>query len=185
MGMVATWVFPATETSLTPEQQRFEKYGAVGTVLLFAVGPLMFNTGISFHDAVDLFWISRAFPAQALHVVGFATLARYLCLCVAIYYSQSCMAKVSSLMGENKIDDATLSVTDLFRLSILTMLVIPVIFYFITRPLLIFMGCTTNIADQSRAYLLPFITTFQLSCGFLQSEVGPCFAVRCSCSPMR
>jgi Na+-driven multidrug efflux pump len=136
----------------------------------------MFNTGISFHDAIDLLWISRAFPPSALQVVGFASLVRYLCLCVAIYYSQACMAKVSSLMGEKRIDDATQAVTDLFRLSLLTMLVIPVVFYFISRPLLVFMGCTGDIADQGRDYLLPvlfampFITTFQLSCGFLQSE---------------
>jgi Na+-driven multidrug efflux pump len=79
-------------------------------------------------------------------------------------------------MGEKKIDDATLAVTDLFRLSVLTMLAIPVIFYFIARPMLIFMGCTSDIADDGRAYLvpiliaMPLITTFQLSCGFLQSE---------------
>jgi Na+-driven multidrug efflux pump len=161
---------------LTPEQERFEGKGPFLTILTFAVGPLIFNTGISFHDAVDLFLISRAFDSSALQVVGFSSLVRYLCLCVAIYYSQACITKIAGLMGENRVEDATKVVTDLYRVSIITMLVIPLVFFFVSEPLLLLMGCTPDLARQGREYLtpifvaMPLITTFQLSCGFLQSE---------------
>jgi Na+-driven multidrug efflux pump len=83
---------------------------------------------------------------------------------------------VSGLIGERKIAEAELVVTDLFRLGIITMIFVAGAFWFAAKPLLIFLGCADNLADDGRAYLtpiliaMPLITTFQLACGFLQSE---------------
>ena len=162
---------------LTPEQERFEKRSPLVTLLIFAIGPLMFNTGISFHDAFDLFLISLRFKDDhALQVVGFASLVRFLCLCVAIYFSQASITKIGGLMGAKKMETAEQVVTDLFRLGILTMMVVPGMFYFTAKPMLIFMNCDEATAEEGREYLtplliaMPFITIFQMSCGFLQSE---------------
>lgn len=167
----------AEKKTLTPEQERFEKRSPLVTLLIFAIGPLMFNTGISFHDAFDLFLISLRYKEDhALQVVGFASLVRFLCLCVAIYFSQALITKIGGLMGAKKMDAAVQVVTDLFRLGFLTMCVVPVMFYFAAKPMLIFMNCDEATAEEGRAYLtplliaMPFITIFQMSCGFLQSE---------------
>jgi Na+-driven multidrug efflux pump len=168
--------FSTNEPGLTPEQRRFEAHGPFVTILIFAIGPLMFNTGISFHDAIDFFWVSSAFGSSVLKVVGFASLVRFLCLSVAIFYSQACVSKVSGLMGENRLRDAELVISDLFRIAVLTMIIVPIAFFFLSIPLLQFMGCTASEALEGREYLtpvliaMPLITTFQVSCGFLQSE---------------
>jgi Na+-driven multidrug efflux pump len=165
-----------SSAAISPEQRRFESHTPLVTILIFAIGPLMFNTGISFHDAVDFLWISSSFHSSALKVVGFASLVRFLCLSVAIYFSQACVSKVSGLLGEQRVRDAEIVVSDLFRIAILTMLIVPIAFFFITEPMMIFMGCTAAEALQGREYLtpiliaMPLITMFQLSCGFLQSE---------------
>jgi hypothetical protein len=68
--------------------------------------PLMFITELSFHDAVDLFLILRAFKPQAVGL-GFASLVHWFCLNVAVFYSQACATRVSGLFGPNGNGDAS------------------------------------------------------------------------------
>ena len=162
--------------NLTKEQITFEKRSPLVTLLHFSVGPLMFNTGISFHDAIDLILISKALGTETLQIVGFSSLVRYLCMCGAIYFSQATITKVSSLLGEKRRKDAEQVVADMFRLSVGGILLFMLVFFFVAKPMLIFMGCDNDTAEEAFHYLIPIlsfmplITLFQVSCGFLQSE---------------
>ena len=167
---------PNQEHILADEQVRFEKNSPFKTVLEMSFGPLIYQVGIAIHDAVDLFLISKAYTEREIQIVGFASMIRYICMSFAIFFSQACVAKISRLIGESRFKDAGQVVADIYRMSILTMLFIPIAFYFLTKPLLSFMGCTDDMTDSAQEYIIPiliampFITTFQLSCGILQSE---------------
>lgn len=165
-----------SNNEIPKEQNQFEKYSPLRTLFHFSVGPLMFNTGISFHDAIDLILISKALSTSTLQVVGFSSLVRYLCMCGAIFFSQATITKVSSLLGERRNKDAEQVVADIFRLSMVGIGLFMLIFFYVAKPLLKFMGCTDDITQQGYEYLtpilafMPLITLFQVSCGFLQSE---------------
>lgn len=161
---------------IAKENNHFEKYSPLRTLFHFSVGPLMFNTGISFHDAIDLILISKALSTSTLQVVGFSSLVRYLCMCGAIFFSQATITKVSGLLGEKRYRDAEQVVADLFRLSMIGIGLFMLVFFYVAKPLLRFMGCDEDITNQGYQYLtpilafMPLITLFQVSCGFLQSE---------------
>lgn len=158
------------------EENQFEKYYPLRTLFHFSVGPLMFNCGISFHDAIDLVLISKALSTSTLQVVGFSSLVRYLCMCGAIFFSQATITKISGLLGEKRYRDAEQVVADIYRLSMIGIGLFMLVFFFISKPLLKFMGCTDDITEQGYQYFIPIllfmplITLFQVSCGFLQSE---------------
>lgn len=162
--------------SQTDEQKRFESNNIVLSLLKLSVGPLMFNCGISFHDAVDMMLISKSIGGNSIQIVGFSSLIRYLCVCVTIFFAQSTIAKIAALIGAKKTGDACQVITDLFRISFITMILVSTMFYFVSIPMLIFMGCTHDIAVEARRYLapiligMPFMALFQLSCGFIQSQ---------------
>lgn len=166
----------SSQNEIQKDKNQFEKYSPLRTLFHFSVGPLMFNTGISFHDAIDLILISKALSASTLQVVGFSSLVRYLCMCGAIFFSQATITKVSGLLGEKRLKDAEQVVADIFRLSMVGIGLFMLIFFFVAKPLLKFMGCTDEITEQGYQYLvpilisMPLITLFQVSCGFLQSE---------------
>ena len=165
-----------TEKVLTDEQIRFERYGPIKTILMMSVGPFIYQFGIAIHDAIDLLEISKAYGETEMTIVGFASTARYICMSFAIFFSISCVAKISSMIGEGKYADAGQVVADVYRICLFTMVIVPIIFYFITPYILILMGCGEEMAFQAQPYILPilccmpFISFFQLSCGILESQ---------------
>lgn len=160
----------------TEEQKRFESKNIALTLLRMSVGPLMFNSGISFHDAVDMMLISKALGDDAVGIVGFSSLIRYLSVCVTIFFAQSTIAKIAGLIGAGRKEEAGQVITDLFRISFITMIGVSTMFYFVAIPMLSFMGCTPQMAESGRQYItpiligMPFTALFQLSCGFIQSQ---------------
>jgi hypothetical protein len=50
------------------------------------------------------------------------------------------MPKVSGLLGPDFNAEAAHLVTDLYRLDIMTMIVLPVVFFLCTKPILLLMG---------------------------------------------
>ena len=165
-----------TEKVLTAEQVRFEKYGPFKTILMMVVGPFIYQFGIAIHDAIDLLEISKAYGEREMTIVGFASTARYICMSFAIFFSISCVAKISSMIGEGKYADAGQVVADIYRICLCTMIIVPIVFYFITPYILILMGCAEDMAYEAQPYILPilccmpFISFFQLSCGILESQ---------------
>ncbi|KAK8883976.1 hypothetical protein M9Y10_043079 [Tritrichomonas musculus] len=159
-----------------PEELRFSGYSPFVTLLIQSVGPLIYYFGNAIHDAVDIFLISKALGEQCLQIVGFSSVIRFLLRSFAVYFSICATARVPSLIGEHRKEEAAQVITDLYRLTLISMIIMPVIFYFISKPILVFMGCTEDIASDCLDYLFPiiivspFVGIFQMCCGFLQGE---------------
>ena len=160
----------------TIEKERFTKSSPFITLLKLSTGPLIYFIGMGFHDAFDLFLISKAYGSNAVQTVGFGSLIRYLSMSLAIFFSQACVARISGLIGESRFNEAGQIVGDLFTMSFFSMFFSSFLFYFLTKPIMSFMGCTEEISELSKIYLLPilismpFISLFQLSCGVILAE---------------
>lgn len=171
-----SYTIPNGNEISTPEEFRFSGHNPIITLLIQSVGPLIYYFGNAIHDAVDIFLISKALGERCLQIVGFSSVVRFLLRSFAVYFSICATAKVPALIGEHRKEEAAQVITDLFRLTLASMIVMPVIFYFVSKPLLEFMGCTEEIADDCLKYLIPIIIVspftgiFQICCGFLQGE---------------
>ena len=146
------------QKTLTEEQIRFEKYGPLRTLLIMSVGPLIYQVGIALHDAIDLFEISKAFGEEEITIVGFGSVVRFICMSVAIFFSIGCVAKVSSMVGAGKFQEAGQVVADLYRISFASMLVVPVIFYFVAEYIMQFMGCSVEMSLRAKEYMIPVLS---------------------------
>lgn len=141
-----------------------------------STGPLVYQVGVAIHDAVDMLLISKAFDDEVVQIIGFGSMIRYLCMSVAIFFSQACVGRQSGLIGESRFEEAARVVVDVYRIAFCSMIIVPIIFYFLTKPILTFMGCTPEMAERALPYLtpilcmMPFIALFQISCGIIQSE---------------
>ncbi|KAK8888662.1 hypothetical protein M9Y10_033396 [Tritrichomonas musculus] len=95
---------------------------------------------------------------------------------VSISFSQACVGRSSGLIGESRFEEAGQVVVAINRIAFFSMIIVPIIFYFLTKPILVFMGCTAEMAERALPYLtlilymMPFIALFQISCGIIQSE---------------
>jgi len=164
---------PMVSKPETEEQIRFSKFSPLRTLIQLSIGPLVFQLGIAIHDALDLYMISKAFKGDSIQIVGFASLVRYLSMSFSIFFSQACVARISTLIGEGNFGQASQVVADLYCISFISMIFVSIVFYFLTPFIMIFMGCTNEMSYQAREYLLPIlvsipvISLFQLSCGVL------------------
>ena len=171
-----SYTIPNDNDIAEPEEIRFTGYSPFVTLLIQSLGPLIYYFGNAVHDAVDIFLISKALGEQCLQIVGFSSVVRFLLRSFAVYFSICATAKVPALIGEHRKDEAAQVITDLCRLTLISMIIMPIIFYFISKPMLIFMGCTEDIASECLSYLIPIIIVspftgiFQMCCGFLQGE---------------
>lgn len=160
----------------SPENLRFSSKGPLLTLLIQSIGPLLYNVGNAIHDALDMYLISIALGEHSLQIIGFSSLVRFLLRSFAVYFSLGATAKVPALIAENRKDEASQVITDLFRLTLIAMIIMPIVFVFISKPILIFMGCTQSISEECFSYLIPIIAVspltgiYQMSCGFIQSE---------------
>ncbi|OHS99331.1 hypothetical protein TRFO_34236 [Tritrichomonas foetus] len=164
------------ETQSTPEELRFSSQNPLRTLFVQSFGPLLYNVGNAVHDALDMYIISKALGERCLQIVGFSSIIRFLLRSFAVYFSQGAVSRVPSLIGERRQAEASQVITDLYRLTLIAMIFMPVVFVFISKPMLVFMGCTQEIAEECLSYLIPIICVspftgiYQMSCGFLQSE---------------
>jgi Na+-driven multidrug efflux pump len=165
-----------TPSRLSPEETRFASETPLRTLLMQSIGPLIYFVGNATHDAVDLLLISRALGQECLQIVGFSSLVRYLLRSFAVFFSQGGIARVTGLIGEHRKEEAEQLLVDLFRLMLIVMVLAPILFVFIAKPMLVFMGSTPELADRSFHYLIPimcaapFTGIYQLGCGCLLSE---------------
>lgn len=161
---------------MTRQQERYEQNTPLVQLLRMSTGPLVYQVGVAIHDAVDMLLISKAFDDEVVQIIGFGSMIRYLCMSVAIFFSQACVGRQSGLIGESRFEEAARVVVDVYRIAFFSMIIVPIIFYFLTKPILTFMGCTPEMAERALPYLtpilcmMPFIALFQISCGIIQSE---------------
>lgn len=160
-------------------QLRFEKGSAFTACWRLSAGPLIYQIGISIHDAIDLLLLTKRYESElsdVTSIVGLSSTVRYLCMSAAIFFSQACVSRVSGLIGESRFNEAAHVVTDVYRIGFCAMILVPIMFYFLAGDIVKFIGAYSPVPEMAPVYLLPIlccvplITLFQLSCGILESE---------------
>ncbi|OHT05187.1 hypothetical protein TRFO_27206 [Tritrichomonas foetus] len=162
--------------ALEEERKRFSALSPLPTLLILSIGPLLTAVGTALHDSCDLLLISKAFGDYGVTVSGLASLVRFFCVGVALYFGDAATLKIPKLIGQNRQEEAKQVICDLFRVSLLVNLVFPFIVYFITEPVLRYMNCPESAIKDSVGYILPiavtipFTTLLHLSLGVIQGE---------------
>ena len=162
--------------SLREERERFGKMAPLPTFLVLSVGPLLMQVGSALHDSVDLIMISKAYGSFGVSVAGLASLIRFVCDGIALYFGFAATIKIPMLIGQNRQQDARQVIVDLFRMGLVFSVVLAVIVYFLAEPMLKYMQCPDFIRPSSMTYItpiigtLPFLVVLQLSMGVIQGE---------------
>lgn len=166
----------AMQETLSDDYKRFGCRPPLQTVLVLSIGPILYNLTSSFQDILDFLMIRISNGDYGLTLIGFANFFRYLCNGLASFPGQSCIVKVSSLLGEGRKDEAAQVVTDLFRFAFCICFIAPFCIYFCGKPIMKFMACKDEYLDECLRYGLPicfgmFTTSiFRISCGTILGE---------------
>ena len=162
--------------SLEEERRRFSLLKPLPTLLILSIGPLLTSVGTALHDSCDLLVISEAYGSYGVSVAGLSSLIRFFCVGISLFFGTAATIKISTLIGQNRQQEAKQVIADLFRIAIIASIPAAVIIYFITEPVLKYMNCPEFIRKDSISYILPIIVTLpttvmlQLSMGVIQGE---------------
>ncbi|KAK8886687.1 hypothetical protein M9Y10_042154 [Tritrichomonas musculus] len=162
--------------SLEEERRRFSLLKPLPTLLILSIGPLLTSVGTALHDSCDLLVISEAYGSYGVSVAGLSSLIRFFCVGVSLFFGTAATIKISTLIGQNRQQEARQVIADLFRIAIIVSIPAAIIIYFITEPVLKYMNCPEFIRKDSISYILPIIVTLpttvmlQLSMGVIQGE---------------
>jgi Na+-driven multidrug efflux pump len=134
------------------------------------------QVGSALHDSVDFLLISKAFGSYGLEATGLAALIRFVCQGISLYFGLAATIKLPMLIGENRQADARQLIVDLYRISIVLAMLLAIVVYYISGPMLHYMGCPADMFHDSLTYIrpiacsIPFLTITQLSLGIIQGE---------------
>jgi Na+-driven multidrug efflux pump len=162
--------------SLLEERERFGKMKPLPTFVILSIGPLLMHVGSALHDSVDFLLISKAFGSYGLEATGLAALIRFVCQGISLYFGSAATIKLPMLIGENRQADARQLIVDLYRVSIVLAIILAIVVYYISGPMLHYMGCPADMFHDSLTYIrpiacsIPFLTVTQLSLGVIQGE---------------
>jgi Na+-driven multidrug efflux pump len=162
--------------ALFEERERFSKLSPLPTFLILSVGPIMMQVGAALHDSVDLYMISQSFGSYGIGAAGLAALIRFMCEGVALYFGFAASIMIPWLIGESRQLAAKQIIVDLYRVALVLSIPLTIVIYFVTEPMLKYMGCPPTMLPDSMAYITPIIVTMpgfillQLSVGIIQGE---------------
>lgn len=162
--------------SLEEERRRFSRLKPLPTLLILSIGPLLTSVGTALHDSCDLLVISEAYGSYGVSVAGLSSLLRFFCVGISLFFGTAATIKISTLIGQNRQQEAKQVIADLFRIAIIVSIPMAVVIYFIAEPVLKYMNCPEFIRKDSISYILPIIITLpttvmlQLSMGVIQGE---------------
>ena len=162
--------------NLEEERRKFSALKPLPTVLILSIGPLLTAVGQALHDSCDLLMISKAYGDYGITCTGLASLMRFFCVGVALFFGDAATLRLPYLIGQNRQEDAKKLVCDLFRVSLIVNVFFPFVAYFLTEPVLKYMNCPEYALKDAVGYILPicvtipFTTLLHLSLGVLQGE---------------
>jgi Na+-driven multidrug efflux pump len=162
--------------SLQEERERFGKMSPLPTFVILSMGPLLMQVGSALHDSIDFLIVSRAFGSYGVGVAGLAALIRFVCEGISLYFGFAAIIKIPMLIGENKQAEARQLIVDLYRVGLLMSIPFAIICYFISEPMLKYMGCPEFMLHDSLTYItpitttIPFLVLLQLAMGVIQGE---------------
>ncbi|OHT03784.1 hypothetical protein TRFO_01451 [Tritrichomonas foetus] len=163
--------------------ERFTKHSPFVTLLLMSFGPVTTTLSTTLFDFLELYFFTKKYSgmscAQPVQLLSFASPLAGLILLILTFFSHAIVTRLGTLLGENRSYDAIQFVTDLFKIGIITVILIIPFFQFLLTPLLSFMNCPENMINAAYMYLTiilagcPLTLLFHMSCSFLQSIGRP------------
>jgi len=146
------------------------------TLLSLSIGPIVLFGAGPFYEALELFMVQRQYGDSAVSILGLGSIIRGLITIFCKLPSNSISVKVSSLLADKKVSEASQLVVDLFRVSILIGIVFPLFMYPNITTLLNFVNVPGEFMNESAKLLLPtlglmiFISQFEIFSQVLMGE---------------
>jgi Na+-driven multidrug efflux pump len=162
--------------ALQEERERFKKMSPLPTFIIPSVGSILMQVGSALHDSIDFLLISRADGSYGVGVVGLASLIRFVCEGISFFFAFAAIIKLPMLIGEGRQIEARQFIVDLYRVGIGLSIPFAIIAYFLSEPMLRYMGCPDFMLPDSMTYITPIAWTIplfvilQLSMGVIQGE---------------
>jgi Na+-driven multidrug efflux pump len=164
------------QIALQEERARFEKMTPLPTFLILSIGPLLMQVGSALHDSIDFLLISRAYGSYGVGVVGLASLIRYACEGISFFFAFAAIIKLPMLIGEGRQIEARQFIVDLYRVGFVLSILFAILIYFLSEPMLRYMGCPEAMLPDSMGFItpiawsIPLYVLLQISMGVIQGE---------------
>lgn len=162
--------------AMTDEDWRLGGRPPLKTILILSAGPLISQITGALYGVVNSVWISKAIGDAGLTAISsyqnFDTIGRSF----ACFLQVAAAAKISSLFGEGRSDEAAQVFSDLLRISVICAILAPAICIPASKPCVKWFGAMDDIADLGYQYIIPNLCLtivpciFLVGCGSLQAE---------------
>lgn len=137
--------------NLSEEDILLGSYSPFYTILLLSIGPLIFTVTHSLQDGIDLYFIVKVYGDVGVTTLGIASAVRFVMTSLSGFAGRVIPVIISILIAEKRHYEGSQLIVDMIRVGIMIGILIPIIFYFITCPFLLFMGIPIqNIGDSSK-----------------------------------
>jgi Na+-driven multidrug efflux pump len=146
------------------------------TILQLSSGPLISQILQACYALADTLWVAWTIGKEGIAVYGAIFIVEFLAMNVANYLMSGLSIRLSYLSGEGRSHESSQIFVDFIRVAFLLGLVVPSIVLPITKPLVIWFGADSHLAEMCFQYMLPvtlgcfFNFLYTMSCGVLQAE---------------
>ena len=126
------------------------------TIMKLSVGPFIFYTAKSFQDAIDLYFVKKAYEGVSKNMVGIVSLAavlRAIVEGVATFFTPALAFKTTELVAKNENEQVAQLLVDFIRIGIIIELLLPLILYFSLPALLNVLGAPNELHDDISHYV--------------------------------
>ena len=167
------------------ESNADEKFGGshpFKTILTLSVLPAMFLILSSMHDAIDLILLRNAYDETTYSAIAISSVIKSLVMGISQIHSVSIPFKISQFAADHKFDEAGQFIVDYIRINVLIAIFIPILFLFIQKPFITFLGMPKELLEIGCNYLLPlyfsvfFLSTASCLRGVLTGIAKPVFS---------
>ena len=158
------------------EDIKFGLYHPFKTLLMLTPGPLVFAFSSTFQDFMDLFFVKKRFMEYGVSIIGMAAMIRFILLGMASFMGSAITVRISALVAQKKFDEGGKLLVDAFKVMLCVDIVVPLLIFFFTKELLLFLGTVEENIKYCSQYLYPimlsmfFVTVFQVFCCALLGE---------------
>lgn len=148
------------------ENQRFTKHSPLITLLIMSIGPLslLFQ---AVGEAIDMLLITKRFQkspdSHAIEIIGFTGQIIGFSLYVGLFFGQAICARVSSLIGSGDRSSASHLVSNAILLCVIVSIFFAIVFIFLFKPLLQFLGTPDYMIESTIKFLMPIYSAIPVT----------------------
>ncbi|OHT16174.1 hypothetical protein TRFO_41988 [Tritrichomonas foetus] len=143
--------------SETDEDYKLGRKHPLKTVLSLCAGPLINNFVKTLQDAIHLYFVGVQYGDDGVVAVGMSGYVTMIATLVSMFGSVSVPITVSRLVAEKKYDVSSQLIADLIRMGLFVTILLSGTLTFAAKPLLIYLGMTKELIDDTVKYCYPFL----------------------------